>query len=154
MKCYPNAKYFEEYKVGQVFNTSGRTVTEADLVNYAGISSDFNPLHMDVVYAEANEHGARIAHGGLIFSLTGGLVNLMGWFDDSVIAFLGVNMDFRKAVKIGDTIYVRLVVTDTKLTSKPGRGIVFFDVETINQKDEVVLKGAWKLLFRSKPQVV
>lgn len=154
MKCYPNAIYFEEYQTGQELITSGRTVTEADLVNYAGISSDFNPLHMDVAYAEAHEHGARIAHGGLVFAISAGLVNLMGWFDDSCIAFLGVNMDYQKAVKIGDTIYVKLTVTEIKPTSKPGKGIVFFDAETINQRNEVVIKGAWKLLFRSKPQGV
>ena len=154
MRSYPNAKYFEDYEIGQVYTTGGRTVTEADIVNFAGISGDFNPLHMDAEYGASNMHGARIAHGALVFAISGGLANMMGWFDDSVLAFLGMNVDYTKATKIGDTIYVKLTVTGKKPTSKPGRGIVFFDVETLNQRDEAVIKGSWKLLFKMRPQLV
>lgn len=150
MKHYRNAKYFDDYKLGEViYSSNTRTVTETDIVNFAGLTGDFNPLHVDREYAKQEMHHEIIAHGALVFSMCVGLVSDL--FNGSVIAFLGVSHDYTKATKIGDTIYVKLTVTDTRATSKPGRGIVFFDMEAINQNEEAVIKGSWKLLFKTRP---
>lgn len=144
-------KYFDDFEVGETLASPARTVTETDIVNFAGISGDFNPLHMDEEFAKTTIHGGKIAHGALVFSMSTGLFNSMGFADGTTIANLGLDgMDYKKPVKPGDTIRLNIVVTGKRLTHDAGRGIVFFDVNTVNQRDETVNAAKWKIMFKTR----
>jgi len=115
------SKYGDDFNVGDVYTTASITVTETHLVNWAGLTMDFYPLHMDKEYAAKTEFGERLAHGPLIFGLAVGLVSMAGFGGDAAIAWLGVdNMKMLAPVKIGDTVRVIVEVTEKQKTSKPG----------------------------------
>lgn len=143
--------YFEDFSVGQAFTTKKRTITETDIVNFAGFSGDFNPLHMDETFAQKTPFGKRIAHGMAVLSISTGLSQALGIFEGTVIAFLGLEWKFLKPVFIGDTIHLRQTVGQARESSKPGRGILTFESEVLNQKDEVVQKGSRTLMMRMRP---
>ena len=134
--------YFEELELGKEYTTASRTVTEADLVIYSGLSGDYNPLHTDEEYSKKTPYGTRIAHGPLIFAMAMGLVNRLGLTDGTSLGFLSVeNWRFIAPVKIGDTITVRLKITEKRLSSKGGRGILKRTVTVLNQRGETTQEG-------------
>jgi acyl dehydratase len=143
--------YFEEFEVGMELKTRGRTITEADIVNFAGLSGDYNPMHTNAVFAEKTQFGKRVAHGLLGLSVTSGLAYQMGFLEGTVIAFTGLEWKFRAPVFIGDT--VQAVVKITKLREMPsaGGGFVTFDIRLLNQDGAVTQKGEWTVLVASKP---
>jgi Acyl dehydratase len=130
-------KFFEDVAVGETYETSGRTITEADIVNFAGISGDFNRIHMDEEYAKKTIYGTRIAHGLLVISMVSGLRLRTVNFDSSLIALYGIdNLRFTSPVKIGDTI--RAKITVTKKEEKEKGGLLTLRHEVFNQKNELV----------------
>jgi len=144
--------YYEDVEVGDEWTSGGRTITEADIVNFAGISGDFNPLHMDEEFAKKTIFGKRIAHGLLGLAIMSGL----GSFSPPMrtVAFLGIKeWNFKAPVFIGDTIYVKTKVLEKRLTSKGDRGIIVWEKKVINQKGEVVQEGKTTTMVevRSKP---
>ncbi len=143
--------YFEDFQEGILFRTAGRTITEADIVGFAGLSGDFNPIHMDASYAAGTMFGQRIAHGLLVLSIASGLTTGLGFMGDKVQAFMGLEWKFRAPVLIGDTIHVELVVTRTRPMRRLGGGMVYLDVQVIKQDGEMAQKGSWELLFKSRP---
>ena len=144
-------RYFEEFDVGDTVETSARTITEADIVLFAGLSGDYNQLHTDAEFASGTLHGERIAHGLLGLSIASGLVSQTGFAEGTVEAFTGLEWKFRGPIKIGDTIRARLEVRRTKEMARLGGGFVVFDVTVFNQRDEVVQKGTWTVLVKSIP---
>lgn len=143
--------FFEDLSVGQVFTSPGRTVTEADVVNFAGVSGDFNPLHTDAEHAARTPYGERIAHGVLVLAMATGLRQRGGVFDGTLLGFLEVrSWLFRAPVRIGDTIRVITTITELRETSKPDRGVMVHRVEVRNQRDEVVQDGDFVLLVRRR----
>jgi acyl dehydratase len=142
--------YFEDLEPGQEVRTVGRTITEADLVTFAGLSGDHNPLHTDAVYAEQGPYGRRIAHGLLGLAVASGLVARLGLFERSIIAFRELTFKFRKPVFIGDTIHAIVCVSSTKALQRVGGGLVELEVHVYNQEDAVVHSGTWKVLVRSR----
>jgi acyl dehydratase len=141
--------YFDEFCVGQSWTTPARTITDADVVNFAGLSGDFNPLHTDEEFARTTQFGGRIFHGPGVFSVAIGLESRLGLKDGTAIAFLGMTWNLKLPVRIGDTIHVVQAVAATRAsTSKPDRGVVTFDVEVRNQRDEVCQDGQWLVMFR------
>ena len=137
---------YSGFEVGEVFESPGRTVTDAQIVAFAGLSGDFNPLHMDEEYCKLNTaQGCRIAHGALTFTISAGLFNT--YVDGTCIAFLDLNFKYTKIVKIGDTLRLEVTVRNKRLTSKQDKGIVEFGVRTLNQNDEAVLEGVWTLML-------
>ena len=143
--------YWEEWKVGAEYFTSARTITEADIVNFAGISGDYNPLHIDEEFCRKTQFGTRIAHGPLIYSIAAGLLFQLHLYDDTLIAFLGFDsLKFTKPVKIGDTIHVRIEVLEKRETSKPDRGVMKRLLQVLNQNDEVVQEGVQAFLLKNK----
>ncbi len=143
--------YFEDFPVGRVAISRGRTVTEADIVAFAGLSGDFIELHTNEEFARQSPFGRRIAHGALIFSISTGLMTQMGEINDTVLAFYGVDrLRFTAPVFIGDTIHVtkRVAASEPKGT---GRGVVTFETSVLNQRDEPVLVYTDKLLLKCKP---
>lgn len=141
--------FYDDIEVGEQFISGGRTITETDIVNFAGLSGDFNPLHIDEEYMKKTLFGKRIAHGLLILSIQSGLVRP----DISVIAFLGISeWNFRKPVFIGDTIHVRLKVIEKRETSKIDRGIIVWKREIYNQKKEIVQEGKTLVMINRNQQ--
>jgi 3-hydroxybutyryl-CoA dehydratase len=143
--------YFEEYNVGDTATSAARTVTETDIVNFAALSGDWNPIHVDAEYAKSGMFGERIAHGLLGLSIASGLAIQLGFMEETVIAFMGLDWKFRAPVKIGDTIRVHATVGEKKAMARLGGGIVTFTVEVTNQREEVCQKGTWTMLVKSKP---
>ena len=142
--------YFEDFAVGRESGSRGRTITEADVVNFAGLSGDFVELHVNEEYARASAFGRRIAHGALVFSVATGLMTQTGEINDTVIAFYGIDkLRFTKPVFIGDTIHVTKKVTAAE-GKGPGRGLVTFDTTVWNQRGEAVLVYADKLMLKAR----
>lgn len=143
-------KYFEEFEEGEEILSPGRTVTEADVVNFAGISGDFNPLHTDEEYAKKTMFGTRIAHGLLGLAITSGLRAKTGVLDGTGMAFLDLKLTFKGAIFIGDTLTLRMKVKKKRETKKPDRGIIIMDVDLLNQKGEVVQQSEHTLMVARK----
>lgn len=145
------ALHFEDVEVGFRFETPSRTVTEADLVAFSGVSGDFNPLHTDRVFAAESIYGERIAHGALVLSLTTGLRQRVGLFDGTLMGLLEIrSWRFSAPVRIGDTIRVVCEVTDLRETSKPDRGIMVQRIDVLNQDDTVVAGGEFVMMLRRR----
>jgi len=140
--------YYEDIEEGKEIISPGRTVTEADIVNFAGLSGDFNILHTDAEATKITPYGQRIAHGLLGLSIASGLgARCPGAEQHQIVAFLGMTWDFRNPVLIGDTIYLQQTVAAKRTTSKPGLGIVTFDAKVINHRNEICQEGQWKVMY-------
>ena len=142
--------YFEDFHVGQEFVTKARTVTEADVVNFAALSWDTNQLHTDVEFAKGTQFGERIAHGMLGIVIHSGLSQMLGLMEGTILAFLGMTWDFHLPIKIGDTVHVVQRVKEMRETSKTDRGVLTFQKELINQRGEVVQTGTTTVLLAKR----
>jgi acyl dehydratase len=143
--------YFEDFQVGQRFTTPARTVTEADIVHFAGISGDYNPIHTDAEFARFTPFGARIAHGLLVLSMLTGLRQRSGHFEGTIIAWLEIkNYRFLKPVFIGDTVHGETEILEKRETSRPDRGILVQKVRVLNQKGEVVQEGEFVTMVKRR----
>lgn len=135
-----NHLYFDDIEVGQEWESDGRTVTQADLVNFAGLSGDFNPIHMDHEFAKTTPYRQPIAHGLLVFAIGSGLGvshPLM-----RTLAFMTVReWHFRGPVFIGDTVRVRSKVIEKEPRGRGRRGIVTWYREITNQHGKIVQEG-------------
>jgi acyl dehydratase len=147
----PRGQYFEEFEVGTSLLTAGRTITEGDIVFFAGLSGDYNQMHVDAEYAAQGEFGQRVAHGLLIVSMATGLIVQTGLMEGTVLAFRELEWKFSRAVFIGDTIRVRVEITESKPLPRLGGGSIIAKISVINQTDQVVQRGKMVLLVRSKP---
>jgi len=146
--------YFEEFEIGQRIISPGRTVTEADVVNFAGISGDFNSIHTDAVYAQHTPFGQRVAHGLLGMSIASGLAVRTGILEGKVLAFREIeNWKFSQPLFIGDTIHVEIEVERTKLIPRLGGGSLTLGLKVKNQDDQTVMKGQWIVLLACKPEM-
>ncbi len=143
--------YFEDLEPGFDMTSPARTITEHDVCSFAGLSGDFNPLHTDAEFCQDTIFGQRIAHGMLGLSVATGLASRLGFLDGTALAFLGLDWKFRNPILFGDTIRVVVAVAKSKPMPKMGGGIVTFDVRVLNQRDEVVQKGAWNMLIKARP---
>ena len=139
---------FDQFEIGQAHETMSRTITEADVVNFAGLSGDFNPLHTDEEFMKASPFGGRIAHGMLLASIGTGLANQLGIFEGTTIAVLQLTVKFTGAVKFGDTVHLKLTCQSKKESSKGGKGTCVFSGELLNQRDEQVIDSEWVVLLK------
>lgn len=146
----PRGRYFEEFAVGQTVVTAGRTVTEGDIVRFAGLSGDFNQIHTDAAYAADSMFGERIAHGLLVLSIASGLAVQTGIIEGTVLAFRELEWKFSRPVTIGDTVRVEIEVEKTKAVPRLGGGNVTMKVTVRNQDDDVVHRGRWIMLIKSQ----
>lgn len=142
--------YFEDFRVGQKFVTKARTVTEADVVNFAGLSWDHNELHTNVEYASKTAFGKRIAHGLLGIAIHSGLTYQLT--EGTLLAFLELTWQFKLPIYIGDTIHVEQVVKEMRESSQEDRGILTFEKEIINQQNEVAQTGTTTILLAKRSQ--
>src|SRR5437660_6366915 len=128
-------RYFDEIQVGEEYESPGRTVTEADIVIFAGLSGDYNVLHTDAEFMKQSIFGERIAHGLLGLAIQSGLFS-RATAPYATLAFGGLRWKFKAPVKIGDTIRLRAKVVEKKDLEKPDRGVVTLDRTILNQHDE------------------
>lgn len=145
-------RYFEDFTVGEAAVSPRRTVAEADVHLFAGLSGDFHPLHMDQVHAEAGALRRRVAHGALVFSLASGLSTQMAGPGEAgaLEALLGIDeMRFLRPVFFGDTLQVRKRVAETELKDAK-RGLVRFETTVVNQEGQAVLTYFDLALFRRR----
>ncbi len=149
----PRGMYFEEFEIGQKISTMSRTVTETDVVAFAGLAGDYNQIHTDAEYAKGTPFGQRIAHGICVLSIASGLATLTGIMEGTVLAFREIaEWKFSKPVFFGDTVHVEMEVIETKAFPRLGGGAVMIKVEVRNQKDEMVQSGKWNVLMMSRPK--
>jgi 3-hydroxybutyryl-CoA dehydratase len=154
MDTFPRARgmYFEQFEVGQSFTSVGRTVTESDIVSFAGLSGDYNQIHTDAEFSRETPFGQRVAHGLLGLAIVSGLAVRTGVLEGTVLAFREINeWKFVKPVLIGDTIRVVMKIVETKELRRLGGGAVTIEMDVENQHDETVMKGSWKVLVAARP---
>ena len=146
----PPRRYFEEIEIGETYESPGRTITESDIVLFAGLSGDYNVVHTDAEFMKTSIFGERIAHGLLVLSIQAGL--LTRWMTPyASLGIAGLRWKFKNPIKIGDTIRVRAKVAAKKEASKRDRGLVTVERTVLNQRDEVVQEGETDLMVERRP---
>jgi acyl dehydratase len=149
---YQRGYYFEQFEPGLKVVTAARTITESDIVTFAGLSGDYNQIHTDAEFSKGTPFGQRVAHGLLVLSIASGLAMRTGVLEGTVIAFREINnWKFSNPVFIGDTIHVELLVVETKALPRLGGGSVVIELAVKNQRGEIAMKGTWTTLVMSKP---
>lgn len=146
----PKGLYFEDFTIGTRLRTAGRTITEADIVAFAGLSGDFNQIHTNADYAAAGTFGQRVAHGLLVQSIATGLAVQSGVIEGTVLAFRELDAKFSLPVFIGDTIHVEIEIVETKPLPRLRGGNVVMKVAVVNQKGAATQRGNWTMLVKSR----
>ena len=142
-------RYFDDIAVGEEYESPGRTVTETDIVLFAGLSGDYNVLHTNAEFMKQSIFGERIAHGLLGLAIQSGLFYRTGRAY-ATLALAGLKWKFKGPIKIGDTIRLRAKVTAKEETSKPDRGVITVERTVVNQRGEVVQEGETDLMVERR----
>lgn len=144
--------YFEDFEIGAASKTIGRTITEADVVMFAGLSGDFHEIHTNAEFCKENFYGKRLAHGLLVVSISSGLATMMNIGDECLVAFYGIDrLRFIRPVFINDTIHVEKRVS--QLDEKDiDHGYVTFDTSVVNQNGETVVFYQDKLMYKRRSE--
>lgn len=153
MTYEPKGRYWDDFKVGETFETAARTVEAGDVSLFAGLSGDFNPLHLNEEFAKTTPFGGRVAHGILTLAISNGHQNQLGIFEGTTLALLGIDrIRFTGPVRLGDTVHTAMTIKETKPSSKPDRGVVTYEVAVKNQKGETVMHCEQSvLMLRRRP---
>ncbi|MCP5100700.1 MAG: dehydratase [Chloroflexi bacterium] len=150
LKFEPRGAYFEAFEIGQTVITAARTVTETDIVNFAGLSGDYNQIHTDAVHASNDTFGQRVAHGLLVQSIATGLAVQNGFIEGTVLAFRELSAKFSLPIFIGDTIHVKIEIISMKALPRLGGGNITMKYSVINQDGKAVQRGNWIMLIKNK----
>lgn len=145
---------YADLHVGMAFRSPGRTITDADLVAFAGLTGDFSELHTSEVYAKNSQFGRRVAHGMLGLAYAHGLMwPRTGELRETAVAFLGINdWKFLEPIFVGDTIFVNYQISELRDSkSRPTQAIAVFDVSVVDQNDRTVQRGSKALLVSKVP---
>lgn len=145
-------RYYEEIEVGEEYESPGRTVTETDIVLFAGLSGDYNVLHTDAEFMKTSIFGERIAHGLLGLAIQSGLFTRTTRAY-ATVAFVGLRWKFKGPIKIGDTVRLRARVSAKRDDIKPDRGLITVQRTVVNQRDEVVQEGETDVLVEKRGTV-
>lgn len=141
--------FFEDFQVGQKGTSATRTITEHDIMSFAGLTGDFNLIHVDAEFSKKTPFGQRIAHGLLGLSIASGLAVQTGVLGANVIAFREVGeWKFIKPIFIGDTVHVVMEVAETKALPRLGGGLVTISASLNNQSNETTMKGLWTVIVK------
>lgn len=145
---------YEDLFVGMTFRSPGRTITDADLMSFAGLTGDYSELHTSDVYAQSSQFGRKVAHGMMGLAYAHGLMwPRTGELRETAVAFLGIqDWRFVGPIFVGDTIFVNYTLADLRDSqSRPTQAIATFDVALVNQKGETLQKGKKVLLVSKVP---
>jgi acyl dehydratase len=143
----------EHLEEGREYVTGSRRITGEDILAFAALSGDHNPLHLGDRDGEEGEFGGRIAHGVLGVAVATGLLSQLGLTRGSLVALLGVRWDFRAPVRPGDELRARVRVLETRLTRRGDRGVVRLRMRLLNQREELVQEGELTELVRCRSAV-
>lgn len=144
-------RFFEDFRVGEIFHAPPRTITDAHFLFFAGLTGDNHPIHYDDEYARGTPFGRRLAHGLMLSAMTAlGAGELSMQVEESIIAFLGQSAQYRAPVFVGDTIRPELEVVE--LLPKGNRGVLKLRCRLRNQRGEVVLEGEHVYLMRCRTE--
>ena len=141
---------FEEFEVGQRFETGVREIGEDAVLAFADVTGDRNPLHLDEGYARTSVFGERVAHGLLGTCIGAGLLQQSGLTRGTLVALLGLSWSFVAPIRFGTAVRLRLHVASTRRTSKPDRGVVVLAAELVSGDDDVLQRGEFTLLVRRR----
>ena len=142
------SRYFEEFTPGEVLVSTGRTVTEADLTMFCMLSGDWNPIHADAEFAATTRFGQRIVHGSFGIALLTGFMHQMGVFATTAVAMLSLeNWQFRAPILVGQTLKLRMTITETDPGSSARVGRIGRRLEILDQHGAVLQEGASDLLI-------
>ena len=141
---------FDQFAPGQTVTSRTRTISQADIDGFAGLSGDLNPLHTDEAYAAGTVFRGRIAHGLLVQSVASGLAWQTGVFDGTIAALKEMTIAFQNPVVPGDSIRIELTVAEKDPAPSSRRGWIRFVARVLNQRDEVVIEGSWTTLMLRK----
>lgn len=147
-------RFFDDFEAGEEFETSGRTITEADAVFWSYFTGDWNPVHVDEEFARTSSpFGTRLPPGLMSVAIGHGLTSQLGFLEGTGLAFLELVVRYKEPAHIGDTVHVRVRVAEKRPTSRPDRGLVKFDWFLVNQHGTVVSESTWLLLVaRRRPE--
>lgn len=148
----PRGYYFEEVEIGTTYVTRGRTITESDIVQFAALTGDYNPMHTNDEYMKSHMMGQRVAHGMLTLSYAVGQIYQLGFMERTVIAFRSVEMKFSLPVFVGDTLHSEVTITEKKEARRLGGGNITAEVKIVNQEGKTVQSGSMVLILASKPE--
>ncbi|MGB3865151.1 MAG: MaoC/PaaZ C-terminal domain-containing protein [Xanthobacteraceae bacterium] len=144
--------FYEDFEIGQVFDSPGRTVTETDLSLFCMMSGDWHPLHSDEEYAKTTQFGRRVVGGVFGVALVTGAMSRWGIFESSVIAMLSIgNWRFVGPIYVGDTLSVRMTIVEKRPTKNGSVGIIDREFEIRNQRGEVIQTGRSDALIKLRP---
>lgn len=142
-------KFVENYEVGETWKSRGRTITETDIILFAGLSGDWHPLHTDKEFAKETMFKQRIAHGTLILSISTGLVAMA---PEAVAAFYGIDqLRFTAPTFIGDTVHVEVEVLDVTYRDDH-KGVITSKLLVKKQTGETVIAGNLRILMNSQSE--
>ena len=141
--------FFDDLAIGQEWESLSRTVTEADIVNFAGLSGDFNPIHLDHEFARSTPFRRPIAHGLLVFSMATGLA--LNSPPMRTLAFVAIrDWQFKGPVFIGDTLHVRTRVLEKEVRARGRRAVITWHRQIVNQEDKVVQEGVTQTIVEGR----
>jgi acyl dehydratase len=145
--------WFEDFRIGEERLSPGRTITEGDVMTFAGVTGDYSQVHTDEEFCKKTEFGTRIAHGLLGLSIAQGLSWRTNYTQGTGVATLAWDKwTFRRPIHFGDTVRARWrPIAKRESKSKPGMGIVTEYVELVNQHGEVVQHGEHVTMIRKRP---
>jgi acyl dehydratase len=151
MYTVAHSLYFEDFEVGQAFESGGRTVTETDLTFFSMLSGDWNPIHADVEFARATRYGQRVVHGTLGIAIATGMLHELGIFRESAVAMMSLDQwKFAAPIFVGDTLRLRLEITALEAGTSPRVGRLGRRFIMLNQRDEIVQDGHSALLIKKR----
>ncbi|HEY7295206.1 MAG TPA: MaoC/PaaZ C-terminal domain-containing protein [Dehalococcoidia bacterium] len=142
-------RYFEDFRVGEVFRAPSKTLTDAHFLFFSGLTGDSHPIHYDVEYAKGTRFGRPVAHGLLLVAMTAlGAGELSQSFEESIVAFVEQSSRFLAPAFVGDTLHPELEVV--ALEPRTTTGLVAFTSRILNQRGEVVLEGQHRYIVRKR----
>ncbi|QIE56674.1 dehydratase [Pikeienuella piscinae] len=143
--------YYEDFEPGQVFESSGRTITESDLTFFSMVSGDWNKIHNDAAYAAGTPFGERIVHGPLGIAICFGFIHAMGIFDDSVVAMTGIeDWKFEKPILVNTTLHLRLTITGKSMGRSGRTGKLGRKFELLDQEGNRFQSGSSDVLIQTR----
>ncbi len=153
MHVDPPERYWDDFAEGDVVVTRGRTVDIGDITQFAGLTGDLYPLHIDDAFARSGRFDGRIAHGPLTFSIAVGLVGMTNFYGDAIVALLGIDgLRATKPVYPGDTLRVRAEATSVTAGENPKYGTLEMTYVVLNQRDETVMQFVQTMLARRRQE--
>lgn len=139
--------YFEDFTLGQVFESTGRTVTEADLTMFSMLSGDWNPIHADAEFASGTRYGQRVVHGALGIAMATGMLHQIGVFERSAVAMMSLReWRFVAPMLIGQTLHLRMEIIAIEAGSSPRTGRIDRRLQLLDQSGAVIQDGVTDVL--------